>query len=123
MIHYLTAEHDLLTDISLPYRIDIAIESPSQHADGSSMRQPDELPNGWYLEGGLERAEGRRMIEALATACGLTAQFDGLWECVSVVLGALTIRPLVFDPVSRLGGFGPFRERRIPFTPAGEGQL
>ena len=80
VIDYLDAEHDLLTDLSLPYRPDgsnIAIENTSQHADGSSMRQPDELPNGWYLEGGLDRGGGRHMIEALATACGFSVEFDG----------------------------------------------
>ncbi len=83
LIEYLAAEYDLFDAISLPYRVDgtnITIAETPSHPDGSEMRQPRELPNGWYLEGGLHKHERRQTIVAFAQACGLTATFDGHWE-------------------------------------------
>lgn len=82
VIEYLDAEHDLFAAIELPYRVtnsNISIAETPTHPDGTQMRQPEELPNGWYLEGGLHKYERRDTIAAFAEACGLAATFDGHW--------------------------------------------
>lgn len=82
VIEWLAAERGLFEAITPPYHDEdakLSIAETPHGPDGSEMRRPMELSNGWYLEGWTGKRATRRAIEQLADGRGLDASFDGLW--------------------------------------------
>ena len=82
VISWLDEEYQLLSHIDLPYESEITelvINADPTRSDGSAMRQPMELPNGWYVDGGIDKLATRREIEGFVERCGLAVDFGGIW--------------------------------------------
>ena len=82
ILEYLGSTHDLFQRIESPHvdeESGMQLNSVPTLADGSKMRNPHELSNGWYFERRLEKDTARAAIEAVTTVTGFAVEFDGLW--------------------------------------------
>ena len=79
---YLTRDHDLISKIeSLPYIPGRTrpIINDQTNADGKEMKQPRQLPDGYYLETNLSSTQKQRELNRLAEYCGLKVKYEGKW--------------------------------------------
>lgn len=84
-VEYLVQKYDLLSQIDIPYvpdnaRRNCTINSEPVHPDGSDMRGPYELSNGYYVHTSLNTAAKKKRVRDLAEKVGLSVKFKGRWE-------------------------------------------
>lgn len=84
-VEYLIKKYDLLSQIDMPYlpnnaRKNCTINSEPVHPDGSDMRGPYELSNGYYVHTSLNTEAKKKRVRDLAENVGLSVKFKGRWE-------------------------------------------
>lgn len=87
-VGYLIQQHSLDNRLDLPWAPDEGETIPASlavvnrepvHRDGTEMRDPTRLANGYHVETALEPAPAREVVEALAEQTGLRVMFQGRW--------------------------------------------
>lgn len=85
VVEYLIEEEGLLDTISLPYipgtgRGNRALlNDHPNHADGSEMRQYEQISEGYYLFTSLSAEDKKRYLPELPAKVGIQCEFDGEW--------------------------------------------
>lgn len=82
ILEFLGGNYGLFEQLELPYngeRRGTWVNTVPEFSDGSEMRNPHQLSNGWYIERRFQKYSGRIIIKSMAEKVGFTVEFDGLW--------------------------------------------